>query len=100
MAQFDVYRCNKDGVEYLIDLQDEMLDGLSTRVVAPLVALSSVEARLKIVNPLITVDTRSCVMLTHLLAAIPLSSLGEPIATAGMQREEIVAALDLLFTGV
>jgi toxin CcdB len=101
MAQFDIYRRGAAGVAFLGDLQEEMLDGLSTRVVAPLVDVNEVAAPMKIVNPRIMVNGVPCILMTHLLAAIPVSNLvGEPVGSAKGQRDEIVAALDLLFTGI
>lgn len=100
MAQFDIYRHEKAGIAFLVDLQDEMLDGLSTRVVAPLVSAQDVAAPMRIVNPRIMVNGQPYILMSHVLAAVPLSSLGKPFASAREQREVIVAALDLLFTGI
>lgn len=100
MAQFDIYRRGTGGVAFLVDLQDDMLDGLSTRVVAPLVVIESVGVPMKIVNPRIVVEGKPHILMSHLLAAIPASSLGEPIGSARGQRDEIIAAMDLLFTGI
>lgn len=87
MAQFDLYRTRKEGdVDFLLDLQEDMLESLSTRVVAPLVSLGTVGL--------------PYVLLTHLLAAIPTTALGELAGSARMQKAEIIGALDLLFTGV
>jgi len=38
--------------------------------------------------------------MTHLLAAIPTSVLSEPVGSAAGQRNAILAALDLIFTGI
>jgi hypothetical protein len=47
MAQFDVYRFAPRGAgfAYVIDLQSDLLDGLATRVVAPLYALKGSHTR-------------------------------------------------------
>lgn len=37
MAQIDIYRRADEGIAFLLDLQDDMLEVLSTRVVAPMV---------------------------------------------------------------
>lgn len=55
---------------------------------------------MKTLNPRIPVGGIDYILLTHLLAAIPLSTLGEPVASAQSQRDQIIAALDLLFTGI
>lgn len=100
MAQFDIYAMKRGEVEFLLDLQDEMLEHLTTRVVAPLALPEKVGAAMKIVNPSILVGGVRYLLLTHLLAAVPLLSLGSPVNSAKAQRDEIVAALDLLFTGI
>jgi toxin CcdB len=100
MAQFDIYGTTGEGVAYLLDLQDEMLEHLSTRVVAPLALPESVGTPMKIVNPRISVGGVQYLLLTHLLAAIPAASLGQPVASAKAQRDEIVGAVDFLFTGI
>ena len=100
MAQFDIYRHDKGGVAFLVDLQDEMLEGLSTRIVAPLVTANEMTAPMNTVNPRVVVNGQPYILMSHLLAAIPLSSLGKPVCSAKEQRGDIIAALDLLFTGI
>jgi toxin CcdB len=100
MAQFDIYRRQGAGVEFLLELQDNLLGNLSTRVVAPLVSPGTVGAPMKTLNPRIMVAGTDHILLTHLLAAIPASVLGDPVASASPQRDEIIASIDLLFTGV
>ena len=100
MAQFDIYKRQGADIEFLLDLQDEMLETLSTRVVAPLAPLGTVGLPMKTLNPVISVRGIPYVLLTHLLAAIPNSSLGEFAGSARAQRDEIIGAIDLLFTGV
>ena len=100
MAQFDVYRLGSGGVEFVLDLQDEMLDNLSTRVVAPLALPETVGPPMKTLNPRIAGGGVDYILLTHLLAAIPVAALGNPVGSASSQRDAIVAALDLLFSGI
>jgi toxin CcdB len=101
MAQFDIYSIPvRGGVEYLLDLQDDLLENLTTRVVAPLVVPAMVGQAMHTLHPRIWVDNEPHVLLTHLLAAIPAASLTECIGSAKAQRQEIVAAVDLLFTGI
>jgi toxin CcdB len=100
MAQFDNYRRQGGGIELLLDLQDDMLENLSTRVVAPLAPLGAVGPPMQALNPRIAVGGVPYVLLTHLLAAIPTAALGELAGSARTQRDEIVGAIDLLFTGI
>ena len=100
MAKFDIYGSPSSSVPYLMDLQDEIIDVLSTRVVAPLVAVEEVSKRMKILNPVIRIEGVDYILMTHLLAAIPASTLKNKINSAVLQRDEIIASLDFLFTGV
>lgn len=100
MAQFDVYKAQGGKAEMLLDLQDEMLEGLSTRVVAPLVIAGTYGPPMKIVNPSIFIQGKEYVLLAHLLAAVPTTALGERIGSVPEQRSEIIAAMDMLFTGI
>jgi toxin CcdB len=99
MAKFDIYSSPSSSATYLLDLQDEIIDVLSTRVVAPLVATEDVSQRMKILNPAIRVEGDEYILMTHLLAAIPSSALKKKIGSAVSQRDEIIASLDFLFTG-
>ena len=100
MAQFDIYRRQGGSIEFLLDLQDEMLESLTTRVVAPLIPLEAIETPMKTLNPRISIGGVHYVLLVHLLAAIPKTALGELAGSARTQRDEIVGAIDLLFTGI
>jgi toxin CcdB len=100
MAQFDIYPSPSANAAYLIDLQDDLVDDLSTRALAPLVAIDEVPKRMKILNPIIQVEGKDYVLLTHLLAAIPVSTLKNRVTSASCQRDEIIASLDFLFTGI
>ena len=98
MAKYDIYQSSGGG-DYLLILQDEILDNLSTQVVAPLVASDEAPIPMKNVNPIIALDGGNYVLMTHLLAAIHASSLKRKVGSAKGQRDEIIAALDFLFTG-
>ncbi len=99
MAKYDVYSSISSSSEYLLDLQDEIIDNLSTRVVAPLVPVDEVPRRMKILNPIISVAGVEYLLMTHLLAAIPASTLKIKVGSVLTQRDEIIASLDFLFTG-
>ena len=103
MMQFTVYRNpnkrTRRSIPYLVDLQADMLSGLHSRVVAPLVLASKMQPAQHL-NPSFEVEGKSVVMSTAELAGIPLDALGEEVTTLKDVRAEIIAALDFLFTGV
>jgi len=51
-------------------------------------------------NPVCTVDGKPYVLITPQLAGIAAKELGSPIADLSGDRQAIIAALDLLFTGI
>ncbi len=99
MAQFDVHR-NPSGNGFLLDIQADLLDELKTRVVVPLIALSHLPKPAKRLNPVFSVARRRYVMATQFMAAIPAGELGKPVGTLAVHRDEIIAAIDVLLSGV
>jgi toxin CcdB len=105
MAQFTVYK-NKNprtraAIPFLLDIQNDLLNGLETRVVVPLHPASVWRGKaLKMLTPLLVIEGESFVMLTPQLAGIPKSELGAPVAQVPQHRAEIVAAIDFLVTGI
>ena len=104
MAQFDVYlNSNPDTrktIPYLLDIQADLLDMLATRVVVPLVLAEKMELAARQLNPQFKVKGVAVVMSTAELAGITNRSLGEKVTSLKTKRDEIIAALDLLFTGI
>lgn len=103
MAQFDVYE-NKDPgtkktVPYLLDVQANLLDNLSTHVVVPLVPATIMGKAAKHLNPVFEINKTNVVMSTAELAGVPVRILGEKVTSLSGSRNEIIAALDFLFTG-
>src|SRR5437764_13702453 len=101
MTQFTVYKNTRAAIPFLLDIQNELLNGLETRVVVPLHPASALKGKvLKTLTPLLVIEGESFVMLTPQLAGIPKSELGAPVAQVQQYRAEIIAAIDLLVTGV
>jgi len=103
MAQFDVYRnsnpASHEAIPYLLDVQSDMLESLSTRVVVPLVRASAMGKAAKYLNPLIAVEGVDLVMSTAELAGVPSCLLADKVLSLAHRRDEIIAALDFLFSG-
>jgi toxin CcdB len=103
MAQFDVFENPNNEtnqvVPYLLDVQADLLDTLSTRVVVPLVAASAMAKPIKHLNPGFKMRNATVFMSTAELAGIPVRSLGEKVGSLKGRRHDIMAALDFLITG-
>ena len=104
MPQFDVYlNPNADtskAIPYLLDVQADLLDRLATRVVVPLVLAGEMGLAAKQLNPQFKVKGAAVVMSTAELAGVSNRSLGDKVVSLKNKRDEIIAALDLLFTGI
>jgi toxin CcdB len=104
MAQFDVYRnVNRKTattIPYLLNVQADLLESLVTRAVVPLVLASEMSTPAKGLNPKIEIEGAAVIMSTAELAGISVRVLGERVTSLKRRRQEIMAALDLLFTGI
>lgn len=105
MAQFDVHSNRspetRDRIPYLLDVQSDLLDPLATRVVVPLASRDSVRVPpAERLMPGFDVEGHSVVMLTPQIVGVPRASLGPRVGSLAHQRHEIIAALDVLVSGV
>ena len=104
MAQFDVYLNlnpkTKQEIPFLLDVQAEILASLATRVVVPLFLSSAFGKPARHLNPQFKINRKKIIMSTAELAGVSVNILGERIASLQESRNEIIAALDFLFTGV
>ncbi len=102
MSQFDVFRNPRGGVyPLLLDVQADVLAGLATRVVVPLTTLKRYGGKpITRLNPTASIACTEYVLVFQELAAIPAASLGEPITSLASRRTDLIAAVDLIFTGI
>ena len=104
MAQFTVYEnineATKDSVPYLVDVQNEILSDLNTRVVIPMCSASAFGAKqLSNLSPVFEIKESSYILLTPQLAGISISELGPSVCDLSEFRLQFINALDFLFTG-
>ena len=103
MARFDVCRNpNPDtqaAIPYLLEVQSNLLESIATCVVVPLVRASERKKPAKYLNPCLDIEGTQVIMLTEQIAGIPRRALGKRIASLSSKRQEIMTALDFLFTG-
>ncbi len=103
MAQFDIYENQnpetKELIPYLLDVQTDLLDDLTTRVVVPLYTVAAMGKPAKYLNPQFKIKRDTVIMSTAELAGVNLHILGEKVCSLKEHRTEIIAALDFLFTG-
>jgi len=105
MPQFTVHRNpnqdTKATYPLLLDIQSDLIADLSTRVVVPLCPASVMKGKvIKTLMPVFEIDGKPYAMVTPQLAGIPTKQIGARVADLAKRRDEIIAALDLLTTGI
>lgn len=97
MAQFHVYRISGD--RFVLDLQTDLIE-TGTRVVAPLIPVTSGPKAIKRLEPVFDIDGAAYVLHTAEMAAVPSALLkGEPVVDLSASDYEIRGALDMVFSG-
>ena len=87
-------------VTFVVVLQDDLHDALATRVAAPLVAVDEVAAPIRGLHPEVEVLGHRYRVLVNELASLPVTDLEPPLVDLAGQRAELLAAMDLLMTGI
>ena len=101
MARYDVYAnpvvAERKHTPYFMDVQNDYIDHIATRVVVPLRREAAFGLRPRNLNPLVQVNTDSVVMDTAAIGAVPGSELRKPLANLRDARATVQEALDTLF---
>ena len=98
MARFDVYRTRRG--ELLLDCQSDLLTGIRTRLVAPLLPAEEIDDRqFSRLMPIFKLNDGEVVMLTTLLVALHNRELGEKVASLADEQDVIMSAINMLLTG-
>ncbi len=101
--QFDVF-INPDASDtkhrpFVVVLQSDLVSGITATIVAPLVRRQSIVGAQRL-NPLLVVDGEELWLATHELFALDRRKLRNKIVSLVEYRHQIIAAIDMLFTGI
>ncbi|HEY3778534.1 MAG TPA: CcdB family protein [Rhizomicrobium sp.] len=103
VAQFDVFpnpsERTRKSRPFFVVLQSDQLRQLDTRIVAPLVAPAKIR-HFEHLMPEVSVRSRAYVILVQELGAFPVRLAPRVVANLESERDRIISALDLLFTGI
>jgi len=103
IRQFDVVRnplaAARTDRPFLVCIQHHHLYHLATRLMAPLATERVVREQSRL-NPALVVAGRTFFLLPQDLQALPIRLLGSAVTSIESERGRIVAALDLVFTGI
>lgn len=101
MARFDVYAhpdaTLRKATPYLVDVQNNYINRVATRVVLPMRPASSFGPLMRDLNPVFQIGGKDVVLDTAAIAAFPAGELKKPVTSLKPQSEAIVGALDTLF---
>jgi toxin CcdB len=101
MARYDVFAnpvtAERRQIPYLLDIQNDYIDALGTRVVVPLWREAAFGPCARNLNPVLVVAGDKVVLDTAALAAVPRVELRKAVANLRDSRAAIQEALDTLF---
>jgi toxin CcdB len=105
MPQFTVHRNPNPGSKaaypLLLDIQSDLMADLGTRVVVPLCRISAMKGKsITTLTPVVEIEGEPYIMLAPQLAGVSRKQIGVAVADLRECRNEIIAALDLLITGI
>jgi toxin CcdB len=101
VARFDIYAnpyaAERSHTPYVLDVQNDHLGPLATRVVIPLRAPKGFGKAAAGLNPALEVEGKTVLLDTASLAPVPAAMLKRPSAHLEHSREDVLNALDTLF---
>ena len=104
MAQFDIHRnpnpAARRHAPFIVNLQSDHLEHLATRLCAPAKSRKTSSTPIAGLMPEIEIDGERYVVFMQETAAVPAAVLGLTIASVALNRFQLIAAIDLLFSGV
>ena len=105
MPQFDVYKNpsknTRQAYPYLVDVQNTVIDELTTRLVVPLTNVNAKPNMLmKKLTPEIEFDNNTYLFMTQQLTSIPEDLLKNPVGTLEGSRALLIDAIDFAITGI
>jgi toxin CcdB len=101
MARFDVFAnptvSERGHTPFVVDVQNDHLGPLATRVVIPMRARKSFGKPARGLNPILEVQGTGVVLDTASIAPVPAQMLKHPVLSAPPWRDDVLDALDTLF---
>lgn len=103
MSQFRAYKnhnTENQHIPYLLDVQNDLLEGLDTRMVIPLIRESSFKGSgITTLTPRISINGETLLLLTPQMTSISKHLMTDEAANLADFRYEILAAINLLIEG-
>ncbi|MFC3852316.1 CcdB family protein [Salinispirillum marinum] len=105
MGQFALYLNNDNGSKktypYFVDVQNNLLSDLNSRLVIPLTPAKKVNEKVaKKLCPTVCIDGEAFILVTNQMTTVPISILTSEIDSLEHYRQQIIDAIDMLITGI
>ena len=104
MAQYDVYvnpsSSASAGIPYVVVVQSDLLDALSTRLAVPLAVPDGSTRAPAVLCPAVSVLGQRLQALAHFTAPLPAKALRRPVDNLAAQASALVAAIDAVLSGI
>lgn len=105
MAQFNAYenpsKASKRAYPYLLDIQSNLLEDLSTTIVIPLCSMHFAgKAVITKLCPILEVKGELFIAFTQQVAGTHKNALGKEVCDLSHYRTEIITALDFSISGI
>jgi toxin CcdB len=104
MAQFDVYANPSEsaahGIPYVVVVQSDLLDALATRMTIPLATVEFANKSPDKLCPIVMVNSQRLRALAHYAAPLPTRSLRQIVGNVAAHASELVAAMNVVVSGV
>jgi toxin CcdB len=100
--QYRVYRNtgNNNDYPYLLDVQSDIFNALSTRLVVPLLLLKKFKGKPSLkLCPVLNIEGEDYLIMTHEMASVRQSLLGSEVVSVANHRAVIKNAIDFLMDG-
>ena len=104
LLQFDISennnRSSKGEIPYLMDIQSGSVSILGTRIVVPIrKAANFIDKTISKIHISIEIKNIEYTAFISEMAAVPTGMIGSTVTNGAIKRTEIIASIDLLFTG-
>jgi len=105
MSQFTLYlnndKSSKKTYPYFVDVQNNLLSDLNSRLVIPLTPAKKVNEKVaQKLCPPVSIDDEEFILVTNQMTTVPKSILKSEVDSLEHYRYQIIDAIDMLITGI
>ncbi len=104
MSQYDVFinpsSSAQSGIPFVVVIQSDLLDALSTRLTMPLAAMEFSGKVPTALCPVIIVNGQRLHALAYYAAPLPAKLLQRPVDNVAAQASALVSAIDAVLSGI